>query len=93
MNGEGMPQVMKTWLVARSVMPMHIRKTTETTESVFDKRPFYGLAMACYEKGCDGVNWDPPFIPLLVIAGESTREANSDWCQPRAIKLAFADRK
>jgi hypothetical protein len=93
MNGEGMPQVVKTWLVARPIVPMDIRKTAETAESVFDKRPFYGLAMACYEKGCDAAAWDTPFIPLLLITHERTREASSNWRQPCAIELAFADRK
>ena len=49
--------------------------------------------MARHEEGCDVVTRDPPFIPLLAITRQRTRQADSDWYQPCEIELAFADRK
>ena len=74
-------------------MPLHIRKLSETAESIFDKRPFYRVTMPCYEERRDGAAWDVPFIALLAIVGETARQSGSDRHQPGSIELTFVDRK
>ena len=74
-------------------MPLHIRKLSETTESIFDKRPFYGVTMPCYDERRDGAAWSVPVFALLVIAGEAARQSGPDRHQPGSIELGFLDRK
>jgi hypothetical protein len=93
MNGEGMAQIMKPWLVASSVVPMDIRKITKAAEASLGKRSNYRLAVARHEKRFDGTAGDAPFTSLLFIGRERTGKASSNRYQPCSIKLAFADRQ
>jgi hypothetical protein len=93
MNCKAMSQIVKPRLIASSVVPTDTRNITEATESSFCKRSNHRLAMARYEERFACTAGDAPLISLLCVGRESTGEPNSNWYQPCAIELAFADRQ
>jgi hypothetical protein len=90
MNGEGMPQIMKPWLVASSVVPMDIRHPAKAPEGSLGKRSKYRSALARHEKGFDATE-ESPLTSLRFIGRKRTGKVSSNGYQPRSVKLAFAD--